>query len=72
MQKQRPLMRPWIKRLNELRRRDELPLTLRGRRFTYRGLRTVMRCVVKHFMKDEQEFRRLFVSSWGGGNQMVG
>ena len=45
----RPSMLPWIKRLNALRRRDRLPLVLRGRRFTYRGLRTTMRCVAEHY-----------------------
>ncbi len=47
--RKRPSMRPWIKRLNALRRNDLLPLVLRGRRFTYRGLRTVMRCVAEHY-----------------------
>jgi len=42
-------MRPWVKRLSALRRQGHLPLVLRGRRFTYRGLRTIMRCVADHY-----------------------
>lgn len=42
-------MRPWISQLNSFRLRNRLPLVLRGKRFTYRGLRTVMRCVAEHF-----------------------
>jgi hypothetical protein len=45
----RPPMRPWITRLGTLNRRGQLPLVLRGRRFTYRGLRTIMRCVAEHY-----------------------
>lgn len=44
-----PLMRPWIERLRALNRRGRLPLVLRGRRFTYRGLRAIMRCVAQHY-----------------------
>jgi hypothetical protein len=42
-------MRPWIKRLSALNREGRLPLVLRGRRFTNRGLRTIMRCVAEHY-----------------------
>jgi hypothetical protein len=42
-------MRPWIKRLAVLRKQNKLPLVLRGRRFTYRGLRTIMRCVADYY-----------------------
>lgn len=35
--------------LEKLRHSGKLPLTLRGRRFTYRGLLTIMRCVTEHF-----------------------
>jgi len=47
----RPLMRPWIKRLSALRRRGQLPLVMRGRRFTYRGIRTIMRCVSEYYFE---------------------
>lgn len=42
-------MRPWIGKLAKLRQQGALPLTIRGRRFTYRGLRTIMRCVAQHY-----------------------
>ena len=38
-----------LRRLNHLNENGQLPLTLRGRRFTYRGLRTVQRCVTEYF-----------------------
>jgi hypothetical protein len=47
--RKRPSMRPWIKRLSALKRGGGLPLLLRGRRFTNRGLRTIMRCVAAHY-----------------------
>jgi hypothetical protein len=45
----RPSLRTWLKRLIALRQRGRLPMMIRGRRFTYRGLRTVMRCVADHY-----------------------
>ncbi len=42
-------MRPWIRQLSVLAERGEIPLVLRGRRFTYRGLRTIMRCVAEYY-----------------------
>jgi hypothetical protein len=45
----RPSLRSWLKRLTKLRRNGRLPLVIRGRRFTYRGLRTIMHCVAEHY-----------------------
>src|SRR5260370_35150225 len=47
----RPLMRPWIKRLSALRLRGQLSLIMRGRRFSYRGIRTIMRCVSEYYFE---------------------
>jgi hypothetical protein len=44
-----PSIHTWYKRLSRLNEQGNLPLMLRGRQFTYRGLRTIMRCVVEQY-----------------------
>lgn len=44
-----PSIRILYRRLSKLNEQGKLPLVLRGRRFTYRGLRTIARCVVDHY-----------------------
>jgi hypothetical protein len=51
LERKRLLIAPWIARLESLKRKKCLPLVLRGRRFTYRGLRTIVRCVADHYDK---------------------
>lgn len=45
----RRIPKAWVKQLDFLGKRGRLPLVLRGRRFTYRGLRTIMQCVADHY-----------------------
>lgn len=61
----RPAIRPCIERLNAMRRRGQLPLTLRGRRFTYRGLRTIIRCVAEHYREGRTRISEVVCAKLG-------
>lgn len=58
-------MRPWIAKLAKLRRQGSLPITLRGRRFTYRGLKTVIHCVAEHYSEGRTRISEVICTRLG-------
>ena len=48
-----------IRRLNDLRRHGRLPIVLRGRRFTYRGLHRIILSVAAHYSEGRTQISRV-------------